>query len=162
MQMKFQRTLVVLGSAAALAAPAAAVAKKGGKGERPERGAAKGPKFKTVIFKGTVVAVDGSAVTVLVKKGNSRGRRHVDQELVLDVANARVSVRDVNGDGARDAADVVAGDRFVAQVRVPRGSELDTATALPTRRFVDKGVPEPEPDEEEVEVEDEDEQEDES
>ena len=152
MHLNLTRALVVLGSAAALAAPAAAGAKQGGKGERPERHAAKGPKFKTLILKGTVASVDGSAVTVDVTNGNSRGRRLIGQH-VLDVTNARISVRDVNGDGARDAADVVAGDRFVAQVRVARGSEVDPAAALVTRRFVDKGVPDAGDDETETETE---------
>ena len=155
MHLNLTRTLVVLGSAAALAAPAAAGAKQSGKGERserPDRQAAKGPKFKTVILKGTVASVDGSAVTVAVTKGNSRGRRFAGQQLVLDVTNARISVRDANGDGAHDVADVVADDRFVAQVRVPRGSEVDPAAALVTRRFVDKGVPEAD-DEPETETE---------
>ena len=143
MHPKFKRTLVVLGTAAALAAPAAATAKKGAKSERPDRAAAKGPKFSTVILKGEVVSVDGSTVTVLVKKGNKRGRAYAEQQLLLDLTSARVSVEeDANGDGALDAGDVTAGDRFVAQVRVPRGSSIDPATAIETRRFVDQGPPE--------------------
>lgn len=144
MNPNFKRTLVVLGSAAALAAPAAATAKQGasGKGKGPDRAATKGPKFSTVIFKGTVASVDGSTVTVAVEKGNSRGRTHAGQELVLDLASARISVADLNADGARDVADVAAGDRFVAQVRVPRGVAIDPAAALVARRFVDVGPPE--------------------
>ena len=141
---------------AALAAPAAATAKQGNKGERPDKSASKGPKgpkFKTVIFKGDVVSVDGSNVTVLVRKGNSRGRAYATQQLVLDLTSARVSVADVNGDGARDVLDVVAGDGFVAQVRVPRGETLDPATALVTRRFVDTGAPEVDEDDDEDEQE---------
>ena len=156
MHLNLKRTLVVLGTAAALAAPAAATAKQGNKGERPDKSGAKapkGPKFKTVIFKGDVVSVDGSNVTVLVKKGNSRGRAYATQQLVLDLTSARVSVSDVNGDGVRDVLDVVAGDRFVAQVRVPRGATLDTATALVTRRFVDTGAPEADEDGDEDEQE---------
>ena len=155
MHLNLKRTLVVLGTAAALTAPAAATAKQGNKGERPDKSATKGPKgpkFKTVIFKGDVVSVDGSNVTVLVKKGNSRGRAFATQQLVLDLTSARVSVDDVNGDGASDVLDVVAGDGFVAQVRVPRGETLDPATALSTRRFIDTGPPE-------VDEDDEDEQE---
>lgn len=151
MHLNLKRTLVVLGTAAALAAPAAATAKNGNKGERPDRSTTKGPKFNTVIFKGDVVSVDGANVTVLVKKGNSRGRAYATQQLVLDLTSARVSVSDVNGDGARDVLDVVAGDRFVAQVRVPRGEVLDAETALVTRRFVDKGAPEIDEDEQETE-----------
>ena len=149
MQQKLTRTLVVLGTAAALAAPAAAVAKQGGKGKGhgPDRTAVKGPKAKTVIIKGLVASVDGSLVTVDVRRGNSRGRKYAGQQLVLDLAAARVSVRDVNGDGARDAADIAAGDRFVAQVKVPRGSTIDPEAAVAARRFVDAGpVPAPEPD----------------
>ena len=147
----FKRTLVVLGSAAALAAPAAATAKQaaGGKVKGPDRAATKGPKFSTVVLKGSVAAVDGSTVTVAVLKGNSRGRRHVGQELLLDLTSARISVADVNADGARDVADVAAGDRFVAQLRVPRGAAIDPATALVTRRFVDQGPPELDDDEDE-------------
>ena len=152
MQQKLTRTLVVLGTAAALAVPAAALAKQGGngngKGHGPDRAAVKGPKARTVIFKGLVASVDGSLVTVDVKRGNSRGRKFAGQQLVLDLADARVSVRDVNGDGTRDAGDIAAGDRFVAQVKVPRGTAIDPESAIATRRFVDAGpVPPPDPDE---------------
>jgi hypothetical protein len=57
-----------------------------------------------------------------------------------------VTVEDVNGDGAEDALDIAAGDRFVAQVRVPRGTQIDPSAALATRRFVDQGAPEPDED----------------
>ena len=144
MNPNFKRALVVLGSAAALAAPMAATAKPGGNGNGhgPKPAATKGPKFSTVIVKGSVASVGGSVVTVDVAKGNSRGRAYATQQLQLDLTDARVSVADVNADGARDVADVAAGDRFVAQVRVPRGATVDPAAALVTRRFVDQGPPE--------------------
>ena len=159
MHLKFNRTLVVLGTAAALAAPAVATAKQDGKGKGhgPDRAAVKGPKkpkTKTVILKGLVASVADNVVTVDVKHGNSIGRRLKDSQLMLDVEDAKLKVRDTNGDGQRNVSDVAAGDRFRAQVRIPRGSSIDPAVALVTRKFIDVGPPEADDSDDSTESED--------
>jgi hypothetical protein len=60
-----------------------------------------------------------------------------------------VSVRDANADGERNVSDVAAGDRVVAQVKIPRGTAFDAAQALATRRFVDVGPKPVEPEDDE-------------
>jgi hypothetical protein len=154
MHIKLNRALVVLGGAAALAAPATAVAKQDGKGHGPDRAAVKAPKapktkMKTVVLKGLVASVDGTNVTVTVKHSNSHGRALRDQDVLLDLSAARVSVRDANADGERNVSDVAAGDRVVAQVKIPRGTAFDAAQALATRRFVDVGPKPVEPEDDE-------------
>jgi hypothetical protein len=146
--MNRNRALAALGIAAALAMPAAALAKgghdAGGKGA--EHGAKskkpKKPKTATYVFKGTVAAVDGTTVQVEVAGGNSRGRKYKDQTLGFDVANARLKVRDANGDGKRDLADVAVGDRVVVQAKLPKGA-LDTSGALAARHVLDQGPVKP-------------------
>ena len=149
MHSKLNRTLVVLGSAAALALPAAAAAHQGGRDAAPAGSHGHGPKFRTVEVKGLVSAVDADqkVVTVAVKGGNSRGRKLRGQDVQLDVSAARISVHDVNHDGSRNLADVAANDRVVAQIRVPRGSTLDPSSPIATRRLVDRG-PKPAPENE--------------
>jgi hypothetical protein len=130
---------------AAFCAPAAAQA-KGGHGHSGEHGHGhavqhlpQAPKTRNVIVKGTVVAVDGNFVTVAVAGSNHHGRALKGQEIQLDLAAARIRVKDVNGDGARDAADVVAGDRVLAQVRVPRQTTLDLSQPFAARKLIDVG-----------------------
>lgn len=143
---KTARTLVALGTAAALAIPATAVAKGGG--DHPSgRGAEHGsnshkPKSATYVFKGLVsgVGADGS-VQVQVAGGNSRGRGLKGQTLTFDVSTARLTVADVNGDGKRDLGDVAAGDRVVIQAKLP--ATLDTSAPLAARRVVDQGPVKP-------------------
>lgn len=151
-----KRTFTAACTAAALLAPVAAQAKGGGdhpSGSGPDNATShrnasahvKGPKFRTVIVKGTVTGVDGDVVTVNVTRANHHGRALRNQAVQLDVTDARLKVRDVNGDGNRDVGDVVANDRVVAQVRIPRGSTPDLTTAFPARKLIDVG-PKPAPD----------------
>ena len=121
--------------AIAFCAPAAAQAKPGnghghGQGQPEHAHAQKAPKMTNVIVKGEVVSVDGNVVTVAVKRSNHHGRAAKGQQVQLDVSAARIRVKDVNGDGTRDVADVAAGDRVLAQVRVPRHAPLDLTQAL--------------------------------
>jgi hypothetical protein len=145
---KLKRILALLGTVAAMAMPAAAVAKKGpgkgvsGGGEAAERGAKpkkpKKPKTSTYVFTGTVSAVGTVTVQVEVKGGNSRGRRHVGQTLTFSLDGAKLKLRDANADGKRDMADVAVGDRVAIQAKLPRG-DLDVSAELPARHFLDKG-----------------------
>jgi hypothetical protein len=136
-------------AAAALCAPVVAQAHGNGHGNVNGHGqrAVKAPKTANVIVKGTVVSVAGDVVTVDVKRANHHGHALVGQQVQLDVSAGRVLVKDVNGDGTRDVSDVAAGDRVVAQLRVPRGSTPDLTQAFATRRLLDVGpAPAPAPD----------------
>jgi hypothetical protein len=126
--------------AIALCAPAATQAKPGnGHGQPEHTHAQKAPKMTNVIVKGEVVSVDGNVVTVTVKRSNHHGRAAKGQQVQLDVSAARIRVKDVNGDGSRDAADVAAGDRVLAQIRVPRRAPLDLTQAFTARKLIDVG-----------------------
>ena len=160
MQSRYTRPLVALGVAAALALPAGALAKgpdghgkpvvhgkgaehggKAGKhGKRP-----KGPKTRALNLRGTVAAVGDGTVDVLVKSANRHGRALRDQTVTVDVSNARIRVRDVNGDGTRDLADVAVGDRVLVQSRIAKGAAPDPAEPIVAKRLVDKGAPKPPP-----------------
>ena len=141
-----KHTVAAIAVAASLCAPAAAYAHGNG-GDHGQRGAdaqqapAKqhGPRWRTVLVAGKVVSVDGDVVTVQVRRANHHGRALRGQQVQLDVSAARVRIKDVNGDGNHDVADVAAGDRVIAQVRVPRGTTLDLTQAIATRSLVDAG-----------------------
>jgi hypothetical protein len=142
--------IAAVAAAAALAAPVAAQAHGNGHGkgrgnapvQAQERGhghAFKTPKTRNVIVKGTVASVDGTVVTIAVNRANHHGRAFAGQQVQLDVSAARLQVKDVNGDGTRDVNDMAAGDRVLAQLRVPRGVALDLTQAFATRRLLDVG-----------------------
>ena len=146
-----KHTITAVAAAAALCAPAAAMA-QGGHGHGPDRAAApqhahgpKGPKTRTVIAKGTVVSIADNVITVGIKRTNHHGQALNGQPVQFDVTDARMRVKDANGDGSRDASDVNANDRVVVQFRVPRGAAPDTSAPFAARSFVDVG-PEPAPD----------------
>jgi hypothetical protein len=150
MQSRFRRPLVALGVLAALALPAAAVAKgPGGHGKGADHGKAgkhdKAPKSRALNIKGTVAAVGDGTVDVLVKSANHHGRALAGQTVTVDVSNARIVVRDVNGDGARDLADVAVGDRVLVHSRIAKGATPDAAQPIVAKRLVDKGVPKSDP-----------------
>ncbi|MFL5780797.1 MAG: hypothetical protein ACJ760_05755 [Thermoleophilaceae bacterium] len=157
MQSRYTRPLVALGVVAALALPAAAVGKgpsgdhgKGadhshagehGKGsKRP-----KTPKTRALNIRGTVAALGDGTVDVLVKDANHHGRALAGQTVTVDVSNARIVVRDVNGDGTRDIADVAVGDRVLVQSRIAKGAAPDPAEPVVAKRLVDKGAPKADP-----------------
>ena len=126
-----KHTIAAVAVAAAVCAPAAADAHPGGHGN--------GPRWRTVVATGSVVSVDGDVVTVEVRRANHFGRALHDKQVQLDLTSARVRVKDANNDGTRDVADVTAGDRVVAQVRVPRGTSVDLTQPIAARSFVDVG-----------------------
>ena len=147
MNSKLTRPLVALGVVAALALPAAAVAKGGGhggfhghKGGNSAGHKQKGKHGRSLIVKGTVSAVGTGTIDVLVSGGNHRGRALKGQTVTFDVSNARIVVADVNGDGSRDLADVAVGDRVVVQSRIDKGATVDTTQPVVAKRVVDQGA----------------------
>jgi hypothetical protein len=81
-----------------------------------------------------VKAVDAAAktVTVTVARAERGGRALRGKDVVFTVATARLAVADRNADGARDLADVAAGDRIRVVARVSReqlAAGLTTAAA---------------------------------
>ena len=137
---KLPRLAVALAGAAALALPAAAVAKPhpdhADRGHGHAHHVARAPHAVAYVFRGT-----WSGGAVQVTGGNRHVRRAglVGQSLTFDLSSARIRVADVNGDGARDAADLQDGDRVLVQARLPKGDPGDGPYAA--RRLIDRGAP---------------------
>jgi hypothetical protein len=159
MSSKSTRPLVALAAVAALAVPAAAAAKgpaaghgRGADhaqaGQHGHRQESRPPKVKTraLNLKGTVAAVGDGTIDVLVTSANHHGRVLRGQTVTVDVSNARIVVRDVNGDGVRDLADVAVGDRVVVHSRIAKGAAPDPAQPLVAKRVVDQGSTQVKPD----------------
>lgn len=142
MKTQTNHATALIAAVAALAFPAIALAKgndDAGRGKdkpKPERAV-------SWIVKGDVTAKDESTVTVLIKRSNHHGRALRDREVTFDMTNARVVVRDVNGDGARNLGDVNLGDHAKLQARRPKRSALGEGEALPAKRGIFR-APEPE------------------
>jgi ABC-type uncharacterized transport system ATPase subunit len=111
-----------LAAVAALAAPTAATAKSDHAASHESHG--KGhAKAKNAVLKGAVVSVDAAAGSVVlhVDKANKWGRSLKGTDVTFTVAAVkRLGVRDTNGDGKRDLADVKAGDKAQAQAKVAK------------------------------------------
>jgi hypothetical protein len=84
-----------------------------------ERHAQRPDRTVAYVFKGTF-NVAGSTVSVV--QGNRHARRAglVGTDVGFDLSAARVRVADTNGDGMRNAADLVQGDVVVVKSRLPR------------------------------------------
>ena len=84
-----------------------------------ERHAQKPDRQVAYVFKGSFHAA-GPSVSVV--QGNRHVRRAglVGREVTFDLSTARVRVADVNGDGARNSADLQEGDVVVVKARLPR------------------------------------------
>jgi hypothetical protein len=130
-------------SAAALAAPAAAVARQGhGHENKAAKHVVKKAKKVTFVFRGTFVAPG----TVQVRAGNAHVRKggFVGQSVSFDLAAARIVVADTNGDLGRDVADVKDGDVVLVKARLPRRTKYvaagdgEAAQAVVARMLVDK------------------------
>jgi hypothetical protein len=142
MQSKFRRPIVALGLVAALGLPAAATAhgKAGQHGKKPDKpGQFKGHNGRALNVRGTVAAIGDGTIDVLVKHANHHGWTLNGQTITFDVSNARIVVRDVNGDGVRDLADVAVGDRVDVHSRVAKGATPDTSQPLVANHVIDKG-----------------------
>jgi hypothetical protein len=146
--MNVNRTIAGLLGLAALALPAAAVAK--GKPEDAGKGKAKHEtRVHKVqyVFRGT-----WSADGVVVTSGNKHVKRAdlVGQTVAFDLTNAKLRVADVNGDGKQDASDLQDGDRVLVQARLPK---KDPGTGpFAARKVVDQTHPRSEDDSSETEA----------
>jgi len=123
----------VLAALAVVAVPAAVAQAHPGRGaDRPapraERPHAPKKLVKPVAYvaRGTVKAVDATAKTITITVADRDGatNRHArawrGTDVTFDVSSARLQVRDVNGDGVRDLADVAVGDLAGVHARLPR------------------------------------------
>ena len=130
------RAAGAIAAAALLTAPlAAAKPPEGNPGHGHGNGS--GPKGVAYVFKGTFV----NATTVDVTSGNKHVRNAglVVPAVQFDFSAAKVSVGDVNGDGAADLADVAAGDKVVVKVKAPRNDP--GAQPFAARQLVDQTHP---------------------
>jgi hypothetical protein len=132
MNQKGMKTVIALGAIGALAAVPAAVAAPGGVPGKPAdpgsngvgRPADPGSQGKghnpTVmyVFKGTYAGAGAVDVT----RGNAHVRHAglVDTTVNFDLANARLSVADVNNDTVVDVNDVSTGDKVVVKARLSK------------------------------------------
>jgi hypothetical protein len=90
------------------------------------------------VVAGPVKAVDAAAhrITVTIRQANRHRRALRGRDVIVDVATARLYVRDVNGDGSRDLGDVAAGDRALVLAKLPHNTAWDPARAYPAKRVV--------------------------
>jgi hypothetical protein len=85
--------------------------------------------------RGTVKAVDATAQTITIsvfdKKGatNRHARDWRGTDVTFDVSDARLKVRDVNGDGERNLSDVAVGDFAKVLAKLPRMPRAQQSTA---------------------------------
>ncbi len=100
----------------------------------------RGRHTRSLIVVGTVSAVgtDGT-VQVDVKHANHHGAGLVGQTVTFDVSNARIVVRDVNGDGNRDLSDVAVGDHVLLRARIAKGENPDPTATITARGLIDVG-----------------------
>jgi len=74
------------------------------------------------VLEGPLRFVDrnGARAALRVEGGNAAGRQLLGRTVTLDLAGARVSVGDRDADGTISHSDLVAGERVVATLRLPR------------------------------------------
>jgi hypothetical protein len=105
------KPLAVLAAVAALGVPATAVAAKPADKPAKAHGKAHAPKVKNAVFKGAVLTVDGTTVTVHVDKANKWGRAYKGTDVAFDVSKLKKATTVVGGDAvlvqARIAKDAV-------------------------------------------------------
>jgi hypothetical protein len=136
-----KRIIIAAVTAAAVALPAAAIAKPGHDRDaaKVHRTAKKGKKAKTVkfVFKGTFTAPG----TVEVLSGNSHVRKggFVGEAVSFDFAGAKVVAADTNGDANVDVTDVKTGDLVLVQARAARRTKYaEGADAIVAHKLIDK------------------------
>jgi hypothetical protein len=105
------KPLAVLAAIAALGVPATAVAAKPADKPAKAHGKAHAPKVKNAVFKGAVLAVDGTTVTVHVDKANRWGRSYKGADVAFDVSKLK------------RATTVVAGDQVLVQAKIAKDAE---------------------------------------
>ncbi len=76
----------------------------------------------TYVLEGPLRFVDrhGARAALRVEDGNGAGRQFLGRTVTLDLSAAHVSVADRDADGTISLADLVAGERVVATLRLPR------------------------------------------
>ena len=164
MSQRTRRVVAVLG-AAALTIPSAAAAAPG-KGKGPAdsdaaakqhssakaetRGKGKGKAKKVKLATYVVKGVYEGAGIVDVTGGNAHTRRAklIDDDVEFDFSRAKLVVADTDGDQQVDAGDLVAGDKLVIQLKLPRTLGEGPYVA---RKVVDRTNPPVEEDEQESE-----------
>ena len=126
----------VVGAVAAVAMMTAPLAAAKPHEDNPGQGHGNGhgPKGVTYVFKGTYV----NATTVDVTSGNKHVRNAglVVPAVQFDFSAAKISVGDVNGDGAADLGDVAAGDKVVIKVTAAKADP--GPQPLAARQLVDQ------------------------
>lgn len=113
--------------------------KQGGKDEGGSPGAMPhghhGKARVAYVARGTVKAVDATAQTLTISVPDVRGatNRHARDwrgtDVTFDVSDARLKVRDVNGDGERNLSDVAVGDFAKILAKLPRAPRAQQSTA---------------------------------
>jgi hypothetical protein len=103
---------------------------------RAARAERRAERLRRTEFRGVVKAVDATAktVTVTVVRAERGGRGLRDRDVVFAVADTRLDVADRNADGARDVADVAAGDRVRVVALVTRSQLAAGVTTAPATR----------------------------
>ena len=122
--MKIRRSTALALGVAALAIPAAAVARPGhghsnGHGKQHLVGHGHGKQHSVgYVYKG---AYEGDGL-VNVEHGNAHARKAalVGQDVQFDLTGAKLSVADTNADSIIDATDVLVGDAVVVKARLPK------------------------------------------
>jgi VCBS repeat-containing protein len=146
--MHAKRLLPILG-AAALALPGVALAngnhKALAKGHVKPANAhsnttapAKG-RGRNLVVKGTVSAVDTTAmtVTVTVTRTNHAAKSLKGTDVVFDVSKASIRAADTNGNNVRnELADVKAGDKVLVHAHLAKGAAL--TQPIPARQLRDQ------------------------
>jgi hypothetical protein len=139
--MKLQSKAIAALGVAALALPAAAMANHGhhNGASHTNNGHHNGqnkPHSVMYVLKGTY---SGDGSTVSVTSANHHGSGLVGQDVAFDFSSAKISVADTNADTVMDINDVVAGDKVLVQVRLPKG---DPATQpIVAKHLVDQTNP---------------------
>jgi hypothetical protein len=135
--VKIRRTTALALGVAALAIPAAAVARPG-HGHSNGHGKGHGKEHPVgYVYKGTY---EGDGL-VSVAHGNARVRKAglVGQDVQFDLTGAKLSVADTNADSIIDASDVLVGDAVVVKARLPKNDP--GAQPFAARHLVDQTNP---------------------
>jgi hypothetical protein len=138
MKNRTRRTAGLL-AVLALAFPALADAGPGKGSGKERKSEERSERLRPWNVQGTVTAKGDTTVTLKIRRSSHGTRALRDQEVTFDMAAARVLVRDVNGDGQKNFADVTVGDRAQVKARLPRRrAALDVTQVIPARLGVFK------------------------
>ena len=110
-------------------------------GKKKHHGKKKCHKHARVAYevRGTVTAFDAATKTLTVKVDDSKGatnhhaRDWRGKDIAFDITGARVKLRDANGDGKVDLADIAVGDRAKVLAKLPRSLD-GVASPYPAKK----------------------------